>query len=169
MSALDIRIPGIKAVGAGLCAGVLAPAALAASTSAASLKLTVPAYVKKGTSYGVKIDGSFKKRELKGRGYLISLIQYAPGSCRRTAQDENAWAVRTGSSIDFYLAPGGDPARGRVGLFETKSPFTRADSFRAASAGTRHVCTYLYPRFIHAGDATPPIAHADKRYKVTRR
>lgn len=169
MSARDIRISGFKAAAAGVCMGALAPAALAASANAASLKLTVPAHLKKGTSYQIKIDGSFKKRELKSRGYLISLIQYAPGSCRSTAQGENAWAIRTGSSIDFYFAPGGDPARGRVGLFETKSPFTRSDSFKAGSAGTRHVCTYLYPRFIHAGDANQPIAHADKRYKVTRR
>ena len=73
-----------------------------------------------------------------------------------------------GVDAKFYLAPGSDPARGGVGVSETKSPFDRSDTLRARSAGTRHVCTYLYPRFTHASDATQPIARADKRYTVTK-
>ena len=125
--------------------------------------------MKKGTRYAIKIHGSYKKREITGRAYLISLIQFADIRCRGSAQDENQWAIRTGSNIEFYFAPASDPARGGVGLTEPKSPFDRSDTLRANSAGTRHVCTYLYPRFTHASDPTQPIARADKRYVVTRK
>ena len=63
---------------------------------------------------------------------------------------------------------GGKAHPSRVGIFETKSPFTRLDGFKAGDLGTRHVCTYLYPKFIHASDTTAPIARADKKYRVTR-
>src|SRR5437868_10914099 len=162
----DQLIRGTRAAAVALCLSVLAPATLASAASAASLRLTLPAKVTKGTRYTIKIHGSYKKKEITGRVYLISLIQFADIRCRGSAQDENQWAIRTGSNIEFYLAPGSDPARGDVGVFETKSPFDRTDTLRARSAGTRHVCTYLYPRFTHASDATQPIARADKRYKV---
>ena len=165
----DQLMRGLRAAAAALCLSVPATATLATAASAAGLRLTLPAQVKKGTRYAIKIHGSYKKREITGRAYLISLIQFADISCRGSAQDENQWAIRTGSNIEFYFAPASDPARGGVGLTEPKSPFDRSDTLRANSAGTRHVCTYLYPRFTHASDPTQPIARADKRYVVTRK
>jgi hypothetical protein len=47
--------------------------------------------------------------------------------------------------------------------------FKELDGFTAGDMTTRHVCAYLYPKFIHAGDTTAPIARADKRYAVTRK
>jgi hypothetical protein len=162
---LNRLIGGIRAMAAAVCLSVLVPGAAAA----ASLKLTVPAHVKKGARYTIQIHGSYKKRDITGRAYLISLIQFAARPCSTSAQEENVWAIRNGQNIEFYFAPHSDPARGNVGLFETKSPFDRTDTLKASAAGTRHVCTYLYPRFTHASDATQPIARADKRYVVTRR
>jgi hypothetical protein len=162
-------IRGIRAAATLLCVSILAAAGLATAASAAAVKLTLPGHVKKGTRYTIKIHGSYKKNQITGRAYLISLIQFADIRCRGSAQDENQWAIRTGANIEFYFAPGSDPARGGVGQSETKSPFDRTDTLKASSVGTRHVCTYLYPRFTHASDPTQPIARADKRYMVTRR
>jgi hypothetical protein len=160
---------GLRVGTAALCLSATVPGVVAAAASAAGVRVTVPAHVKKGARYTITIHGSYKKKEVTGRAYVISLIQFASIPCRGSAQDENQWAIRTGSNIEFYLAPGSDPARGGVGVFETKSPFDRTDTLRASSLGTRHVCTYLYPRFTHASDATQPIARADKRYTVTKR
>jgi hypothetical protein len=164
----DQLIRGLRAAAAALCLSVLAPAVLATAASAAGLKLTLPSHVKKGARYTIKIHGSYKKNQITGRAYLISLIQFADIRCRGSAQDENQWAIRTGANIEFYFAPRSDPARGGVGLSEPKSPFDRSDTLQASSAGPRHLCTYLYPRFTHASDSTQPIARADKRYVVTR-
>ena len=59
--------------------------------------------------------------------------------------------------------------RSESAIFVPKSPFSRTDSFIGGDVTTRHVCAYLYPKFIHAGDTTGPIARADKRYTVTRK
>ena len=145
----------------------LSTGALASAASAASVKVTVPAKVKKGSDYSIQVQGSYKPRELKGRAYLISFIQFNARPCSSTAQAENRWAIRTHGYIQPYLAP--KAHQQRVGVFTPKSPFSRTDSFIGGDLGTRHVCAYLYPKFIHAGDTTGPIARADKRYTVTRK
>src|SRR2546423_352126 len=96
----DQLIRGLRTAAAGLCLSVPATATLATAASAAGLRLTLPAQVKKGTRYAIKIHGSYKKSEITGRAYLISLIQFADIRCRGSAQDENQWAIRTGSNIE---------------------------------------------------------------------
>ena len=144
----------------------LSTGAVASAASAASLKVTVPSQVKNGTPYGIQVQGSYKPKELTGRAYVITLIQFNGRPCRATAQAENLWAIHSHATVDFYLRTKAHPQR--VGIFTARSPFSFQDGFRARSLGTRHVCAYLYPKFIHAGDVTAPIARADKRLKVTR-
>jgi hypothetical protein len=158
----------ISRVACAVTVAALSIGALASAATAASVKLTMPSQIKKGKDYVVQIDGSYKPGELKGKAYLISVIQFSGVPCKATAQAENRWFVQTGKLVQWYLAPLKQKHLTRVGIFETKSPFTRIDGFTAGDLGTRHVCTWLYPKFIQAGDTTAPIARADKKYRVTR-
>jgi hypothetical protein len=145
-----------------LTAVALSTGATSSAASAASLKVTVPSQVKKGSAYAIQVQGSYMPSELKGRAYLISIIQFSPKPCQATAQLEN----RTGRRLQYYFAPKAHPQR--VGIFVPKS-FKELDDFKAGDLATRHVCAYLYPRFVRAGDTTAPIARADRRYAVTRK
>jgi hypothetical protein len=144
---------------------ILASAATAASAGAAGLKITVPAHVHRGAAYAIKLTGSYQRSEALGKPYLISLIQFSAARCQASAQLENR---RVSSNfLQFYFAP--PRASQQVGIFENSSPFTRLDGFTATRIGPRHVCAYLYPKFIGSTDATAPIATADRAYKVTRK
>jgi hypothetical protein len=138
---------------AGVCS-----AATAAGAPAATLKISVPARVHHGQSYSIKITGSFKKSEVKGKAYLISVIQFSGKPCRATAQLENQLVAQ------FYLLSGS-----QAGIFESRSPFTRIDRFTANTVGSRRVCAYLYAKLVHATDKTAPIATADAPYKVIKK
>jgi hypothetical protein len=144
----------------------LSTGTLASAASAASVKVNVPSNVKKGSTYTIQVTGSYKPSELKGRAYLIALIQFNARPCQATAQAENRWVIRNHQTAQYYFAPTAHPQR--VGIFVPKS-FTEVDHFTGGDVTTRHVCAYLYPKFIHAGDTTGPIGQADKRYAVTRR
>ncbi len=134
-----------------------------AAAQAATLKVTVsPAQIHKGDDYKISVNGSYGASEVTAKAYLISVIQYSSAPCRATAQLENSRAPQ------FYFAPKRHPQR--VGIFVGQSPFSRTDSFKAASPSTRRVCAYLYPKQIGgANDPTAPIATASARYKVTTR
>ncbi|MFX9050384.1 hypothetical protein ABTN54_20125, partial [Acinetobacter baumannii] len=67
----------------------LSSGALASAAGAASLKVTMPPQVKKGKSYEIQIDGSYKPSELTGHAYLIAAIQFANHPCKASAQAEN--------------------------------------------------------------------------------
>ena len=155
------RVAGVVTIAA------LSTGALASAASAASVKVTVPSKVKKGSDYVIQVHGSYKPSELKGRAYLISLIQFNARPCQATAQAENCWAIR--APWPHPVLPRAEGSPQRVGIFMPKSPFNRTDGFIGGDLSTRHVCAYLYPKFIHAGDTTGPIARADKRYAVTRK
>jgi hypothetical protein len=151
--------------GGALGLAILTAAATAASAGAAGLKISVPAHLHKGATYTIKLTGSYRRSEVQGKPYLISLIQFSASPCQATAQLENR---RVNSNfLQFYFAP--PRASQKVGIFEKSSPFSRLDGFTAARIGSRHVCAYLYPKFIGATDATAPIATADHAYKVTRK
>jgi hypothetical protein len=146
---------------------VLGSGALASAASAASLKVTVPAKVKKGSDYSIGVTGTYKASELKGRAYLISAIQFANHPCKASAQAEN----RSSYFVQWYLVPKSEAKLKHpkhVGIFVGKSPFSNLEGFVGGTLGTRHVCSWLYPKFIHASDTTRPIAHADKAYRVTK-
>ena len=145
----------------------LGSGALASAAAAASVKVTVPSQVKTGKGYGIRVGGTFTPSELTGRAYLIAAIQFANHPCRATAQAENA----TTDFVQWYLIPKSElklKHPKHVGVFESKSPFNRFDTFKAGEVSTRHVCAWLYPKFIGAGDTTKPIARADKKYRVTK-
>ena len=153
------RLAGALATAA-VCAGAIAGGALAAS-----LRISVtPRTIHKGDDYTVKVTGSYKQSELTGRAYLISVLQFTAKPCKATAQLENP-AV-SNLPVQFYFAPKSAPQK--VGIFLTKSPFTRIDSFSAGKTGPRRVCAYLYPKFISASDTTAPIATASAKYRVLR-
>jgi hypothetical protein len=96
---------------------------------------------------------------------MISVIQFTAKPCLGSAQAE---ANLRGGTIQYYLAPQSNPSKGNVGVFESKSPFTLKRSLTAGNLGVRHVCSYLYPKFIPGpGDKTRPIAKADAKYTVT--
>ncbi len=147
-----------------LTAAALGSGAVASAAQAASLKITMPAQVKKGASYEIKISGSYKRSEITGRAYLIATIQFANQPCKATAQAEN----RTSDFLQWYLAPPKPNPPKRVGVFKTSSPFTQLNGFIGGTLSTRHVCAWLYPKFINAGDTTKPIARADKKYRVVK-
>jgi hypothetical protein len=130
------------------------------------VKVNVPSKVKKGSTYTIQVTGSYKPSELKGRAYLIALIQFNRRPCQATAQEENRWAIKNHQTAQYYFAP--TAHQQRVGIFVPKS-FREVDRFTGGDVTTRHICAYLYPKFIHAGDTTAPIAQADKRYAVTRK
>lgn len=157
---------GLARTATALTVAALGSGALASAATAASVKVTMPSHIKKGNSYAIQIDGSYKPRELKGHAYLISAIQFSGLRCKATAQAEDRWAQQTGALLQYYFTTKAHPQR--VGIFKTTSPFTQLDGFKAGDLGTRHVCTYLYPKFIRAGDTTAPIARADKPYRVLR-
>ena len=154
------RIAGAVAMAA------VSTGAIASAASAASVKVTVPSKVTKGSDYAIQVTGSYEPNELKGRAYLIALIQFNGRPCRASAQAENRWAVSDHQTIQYYFAPTAHPQR--VGIFVPKS-FEELNSFTGGDVTTRHVCAYLYPKFVHAGDTTAPIARADRRYAVTRK
>jgi hypothetical protein len=148
---------------AGLC--TVAPAAAA---SAATLTISVPAKVKSAEGYQISVQGTFRKSETaSGRAYLISVIQFSPAPCKASAQAE---AQTKNLQVQYYLAPHSNPRKGPVGVFEKKSPFVTKRVFTfAPTVGVRHVCSWLYPSFIHDPSVTTsPIAKADKRYRVTK-
>lgn len=156
-----------RRITAALTLASVGSAALAASAGAASLKITMPSQVKRGADYTIQINGSYKHSELKGRAYLISTIQFANHPCRKTAQAEN----RSPYYLQWYFTPKSEQKLKHpkhVGIFAPPAPFVRSDAFTAVDLGTRHVCAWLYPKFIHAGDSLTPIARADKRYRVVK-
>jgi hypothetical protein len=144
---------------------ILCSAASATTAGAAGLKVSVPAHLHKGQNYAIKVRGSYRPSELTGQAYLISLIQFSAAACKATAQLENQQV--SSNLLQFYFAP--PRASQKVGIFEKSSPFTRLDGFTAARVGRRHVCAYLYPKFIGSTDLTLPIATADRSYSVTRK
>jgi hypothetical protein len=152
----------------GLAAAALASGGMASAAAGAKLSVLVPAKVKKGKDYSIGIDGTFTRREVRKRAYLVSIIQFAGRRCQASAQSENAWANRTRVQLQFYFAPNSDPSQGPVGIFETSSPFTQIDSFTAGLTGRRHVCVYLYTQSIKPGSSLAPIARADASYRVVR-
>ncbi len=134
----------------------LCSAAAAAAASAATLKISVPATVKRGNLYKITLTGKFTKAEVPKRAFLISAIQYSPQPCKATAQQEN----RT-EFAQFYFGSKG-------GIFESRSPFARTDSFTARAVGRRRVCAYLYAGQVRASSTTRPITTASRRFKVTK-
>jgi hypothetical protein len=142
----------------------LSSAALAADAGAAMLKISVPSRVRNGRHYTIALSGSFRTREVSGRAYLISVIQYGPRACKPSAQLEN---LSAGTMFQWYFKP--RLGSNQVGIYERRSPFSRRDTFTARSLGSRHVCAYLYPRLIGPSSATAPIARADRAFKVLRR
>jgi hypothetical protein len=139
--------------------------ASAGAASAATLSAAVPSKIAKNKGYAIALHGSFQKSELSGRAYLISVIQFSSKPCLASAQAE---AIHRARSIQFYLAPHNDPRRGKPGVFEKKSPFRNKRSFTAGTLGVRHVCAYLYPKFVPGETSRiAPIAKADASYKVT--
>lgn len=151
--------------GAAVAIALMCPAAGATAASAATLHITVPATVLKGKGYPISVQGTFQKSETaSGKAFLISVIQFSPKPCLASAQTES----NAGRPIQFYLAPDSNPAKGPVGVFEKKSPFTNSRAFTAGKLGVRRVCSWLYPSFITSPKVTTaPIAKADKRYRVT--
>jgi hypothetical protein len=150
-----------------LTVATLGSGAVASAAGAASVKITMPSKVKRGTDYPIQVTGTYKPRELKGRAYLISAIQFANHPCKASAQAEN----RTRWYIQWYFTPKAERKLKNpkhVGIFVGKSPFTNTQGFTAGDLGTRHVCSWLYPKFIHASDTVAPIARADKKYRVTK-
>ncbi len=143
----------------------LGSGAVASAATAASLRITVPSPVKQGKDYGIQVNGSYKQSELKGKAYLITAIQFADHPCKASAQAENR-----AYSVQWIYAPAKEANNPvHVGVFETKSPFTVLRGFKAGELGTRHVCSWLYPKFVHASDTVRPIARADKKYRVTKK
>jgi hypothetical protein len=157
------KAPGGRA--AAVLVALLCTAATVGAASAATLQINVPSQVKKGKGYAISVQGTFHKSETaKGRAFLISVIQFSSKPCKSSAQAE---ARTKGLSVQFYFAPHSDPAKGPVGVFEKKSPFTTSRAFTAGTLGVRHVCSWLYPSFIAKPSVTTaPIAKADRRYKV---
>jgi hypothetical protein len=143
---------------------ILCSAAGAASAGAAGLKISVPARVHKGASYRIGVTGHYRHSELTGKAYLISLIQFSGAPCKASAQLENHQL--NANLLQFYFAPAN--AAQKVGIFEPSSPFNRVDGFTSTRVGRRHVCAYLYPKFISSTAGTLPIATADRAYRVTR-
>jgi hypothetical protein len=130
---------------------------VAAAAQAATLKVSVsPAAIHKGSNYRVTVSGKYSKREVTGKAYLIAVIQYSSAPCKATAQLEN------NRQPQFYLAT----SKQQVGVFETKSPFSRTDTFGAVVLGTRRICAYLYPKVVGPADTTAPIATASAKYTV---
>jgi hypothetical protein len=148
-----------------LTVAALGSGAIASAASAASLKLTVPSQVKKGKGYAIQVNGSYQRRELTGKAYLITAIQFSNHSCKDSAQAEN----RSSDFVQWIYAPAKEQNHPvHVGVFETKSPFTKLNGFTAGDLGSRHVCSWLYPKFIHPSDTVHPIARADAKYRVTK-
>ncbi len=153
---------------AAMTVATLGTGAIASAADAASVKITMPSQVKRGTDYSIQVTGSYKTGELKGRAYLISAIQFANRPCRSSAQAEN----RSSVFVQWYLTPKSEAKLKNpkhVGIFVGKSPFSTIQGFTAGDLGTRHVCSWLYPKFIHPSDTVSPIARADKKYRVTKR
>lgn len=153
-----------RRLGVGVLSATILSAASAAGAGAASLNVSVPAHLRKGASYTIKVTGHYRRSELTGTAYLISLIQFSAAPCRASAQLENRQV--DANSLQFYFAP--PHASQKVGIFERSSPFSREDGFSASRLGPRRVCAYLYPGFIGSADTTAPIARAQRAYRVTR-
>jgi hypothetical protein len=135
--------------------------AFAGAAHGATLKVSMsPSTIRVGDDYTITVSGSYSQSELTGRAYLISLIQYSSEPCKATAQEENSGPF----TRQYYLRK--NKHSQRVGVFESDSPFSRADSFTAVTTSTRRVCAYLYPQYIGAGSTTAPIAHASAEYTV---
>jgi hypothetical protein len=132
---------------------VICSAATAAAASAATMSASVsPLTIHKGTSFTIKIKGTYKQSELKGTAFLIAFIQYSTAPCKSTATKE--LAVTSGAYAHSTVP---------------HSPFTRKDSFTAGVAGKRRVCAYLFPKEVSPGDNTAPIAKATVTYAVTKK
>jgi hypothetical protein len=140
--------------GAGLAAAALlaALATAAAAATPASLKITVPAKVRPGRNYTIKIAGSYQPSQLQGTAYLWAFLQYSGHACKQTAQAE-AGLSQSIWSLD-------------VRRQEPRSPFTRIDNWTAgALTGARHVCAYLYPKVISKRSTVRPIATASAAFR----
>jgi hypothetical protein len=161
-----IRSQTLARWAAGIAAVAVCWGAGAAAASAATLRITVPAKVKKNAGYAIAIRGTFAKSEVQnGRAFLVSVIQFSPKPCLGSVQAES----NAKRPLQFYLAPKGDPTLGNIGVFKSSSPFTNVKGFTAKSVGRRRICSYLYPKLIaKPSDTTPPIAKAQASYKVTR-
>ncbi len=144
----------------------LSTGAVASAASAASLKVTVPSQVKNGTRYGVQVEGSYKPKELTGRAYVITLIQYNGRPCRATAQAENLWAIQSHASIDFYLRTKAHLI-GSASSRRGRRSHSRTGSAPAVSAPAMCAPTCT-PSSSTRAILTAPIARADKRLKVAR-
>ena len=143
-------------LGVGLAAAALlaalATAAIAATSTPASLKITVPVKVHPGQNYTIKIAGSYQPSQLQGTAYLWAFLQYSGHPCKPTAQAEAA-LPKSIWSLD-------------VRRREPRSPFTRIDNWTAgALKGGRHVCAYLYPKLISNSSTVRPIATARATFR----
>jgi hypothetical protein len=146
-----------RAIALGLA--ILGVGATAGSAGATTLSISVPHRVDVGSAYTIKITGSFERAELVGgRAYLIAAIQFSGAPCQPTALAEN----NLHNQPQFYFGP-------QVGVYESRSPFTRSDLLRARSPGMRRVCSYLYPQFVGATENVAPIATAEAAYRELRR
>jgi hypothetical protein len=150
------RSPSRSGLGAGsasvallaiLCCGVLA-----ASASAASLKVSVPSTVHPKQKYEIKITGAYKRSELSGTAYLVAYLQYSGHACKPTAKAERALPTSVWS-LDF---------KGK----EPRSPFTRIDNWQAGSIkGRRHVCAYMYPKVVSLASSVAPLVTASASFR----
>jgi hypothetical protein len=147
---------GRRAWTAGLAIACLC--AVASAAQAAELKIGVPGHIRKSGVYTITLTGSYRRSEVHGTPFLIAAIQFGGQPCQRTAQAENNLSHRP----QFYLASD-------AGVYESRSPFTRADTLRAKSSGSRRICAWLYPEFSGPTDTARPIATADAPYRVARR
>jgi hypothetical protein len=144
-------------MGAGLAGalliGVVAPVGIASAASpAASLKITVPAKVRPGQHYEIKIAGLYAKSATQGTAYLVAFLQYTATACKPTAGAENDLPSKDWS-LDFA---GKEP----------QSPFTRIDRWTTGTlTGTRKVCAYLYPKAVSPSTKLHPIAIAAATYR----
>jgi hypothetical protein len=152
-SARSLRI---VVLGAGLAAPALiaapATAASAATATPPSLKITVPAKVRPGRNYTIKIAASYQPSQLQGTAYLWAFLQYSGHACKPTAQREAA-LPKSARSLD-------------VRHTEPRSPFTRIDNWTAGNfTGARHVCAYMYPKVISRSSTVRPIATASAAFR----
>ncbi len=155
------RSRGLGVLGAGLATATLlaalASGAIAATGAPASLKISVPATVRPGQHYTIKITGSYDKTAVPTVPYLLAFIQYTRAACKPTAKAEHALPTASWS-WDFYPPT--------IGLLEPSPAFTRTDTWIAHSfTGTRHVCAYLYPKKVSLKNSATPIATTSARYR----
>ncbi|MEA2161190.1 MAG: hypothetical protein QOD66_3570 [Solirubrobacteraceae bacterium] len=137
--------------GAGLA--LLCTAATATAASGASLSVSVPAHsVRQHHTFLIKLSGSYRAAELKGKAYLVAAFQYDTKPCKATGAAE---AGRSDASFFFSKVV-------------SPSPFVRRFGFTAGQPGPRRVCAYLYPKVVSPMDTTVPIARATGLFRVVK-